>query len=621
MVKKAPNGSDISKLADGYASNRDRDNNQDQQETDRSPIVSFRDCLNKLERELDAEGYQLIASPTGRFCGYDVYVKSHLEIEGLSQPKSFAYYRQIRVKEKADDRDNAWAVIAQTQFLSKLRAICEENRLEASKKEASRWEQLAMCFDDQMADGKSPVAKIAQSSIGLRSTVTTLTGRSGFHKVVPPLEWFPKHIQDYDPEDLLTLFPPAEKAQLVLILGRVMAGASGNNTAEGKILHTARSYGLIVSKVGGMGKSTLLNYIKDAIESLGYITAQINSDLNKFGWGAVATADLATIDDLTDDKQKTLVQHVMVKSIVSNGYVKVEEKGMAAVDVRATSTILACTNNTNYKDYIGMDGGSLSRLNQLDTYTIEELAKTYPNSLDARILPYWEAKAKELGCTTRLLAARLLRHCLDQFLGVTGYTFNEQGYLAKDLASDALELVTKANRDLFRIDVSLRHSEELPKAIAHLVALTIARANEHDRKRLFDNLQFVDFNPEIVLLMMELFAYSPRLPEPLSELQLHHASYDSRNYIRAKLQTLRTLKADKSVEDTFSKLISELKSNKGFGYPSRTSHYQSDWIMLKRQIPGFVESYIAKSEAIGSLPAPVKSATNQLEIILTQITE
>lgn len=415
--KKAKHGSDIGKLADGYVTNQEIDFDGDS--NDVTPIISFRDCINKLEKELDNDGYQLIASPTGRFCGYDVYVKTYLDIKGLNQPQNFYYYQRIGAEDS----------IRTTQFLSKVRAICEANREGGTKKESSRWEQVAMTFDDQMADPRSNVAKIAQASIGLKSRVASLTGLPGYHKVVPPLEWFPKALQEYNPEDLLTLFPAAEKAQLVLILGRVMAGASGTMTAEGLLRHTARSYALIVGTIGGMGKSTLMNYIKDTLECLGYTTAQINSDLNKFGWGAVATADLSTIDDLVKDKQRTLLQHVMVKSIVSNGFVKVEDKGIAAVDVKATSVIVGCTNTTNYADYIDMDGGSLSRLNQLDTYSPEELAVAYPSIDDARILPYWDAKACVFNCDHRLLAARLLRHCLDRFLEATGHSFDDRGYI------------------------------------------------------------------------------------------------------------------------------------------------------------------------------------------------
>lgn len=609
--KKAPIGSDVGKTAEGYKMNREMET--DESETERhSPLFSYRDAFNKLNRKLDTEGYQLVASPNGRFCGFDVFMKSALDIIGLSQPEDFYYFRKIGIGDS----------IGTTQFLAKVRTIVEDHRSEASKKEAGVWERLALCFDDSMADPKSPLAKLAQSLVAdAKPRIATLTGRSGYYKVVPPLAWFPQELQDYNPEDLLTLLPLAERSQLVLILGRLMAGATQTYTAEGLLEHTTRAYGLIVGSTAGMGKSTLLNWLKATLESLGYTTGQLNANLTKFGWGEIATVDLALIDDLTESVQRDLLQNVQVKSIVSNGWLKVEEKGMPAVDVRATSVILGATNLTNYSHYIGMDAGSLSRLNQLDTYTEDELKQAYPGVPDAKIKPYWEAKAREYNCTPSLLAARLLRYCLDRFLAVTGHSFNDRGLLVKDLAQDRLEGTMKGLREQFRIDVSLRHAEELPKAISHLVALTIAEANPRKQQQLLDNLQFIDFSPALLLVLVELFCSASKLPPELAELSLKHLSLDCKHYLKAKMTDLRHLAAIKSVESAFNVIVTELKSNKNYGYPQRSSHYQGEWLAAKRLIPSLVESYKLKLQSLASLDNALMTATSQIETILTQITE
>lgn len=600
-MKTALNGSDISKLPSGFAQNKEIE--YESEKTKHIPIVSYRDCFNKMVQSLDYKGYQLIASPSGKFCGFDVYVKTELEVKGLKQPKDFYYYRKIT---NADS-------IEQTNFLSEIRNICEANRNEdTNNKEAQVWERMALSFDDLMADAKSPIAKIAQSKISQTQRIATLSGLPGYHKVLPPLEWFPESLQDFDPTTLLTLLPPAERRQLVLILGRIVAGSDGSQIAEGTMRHTARSYGILVGNQPGLGKSTLLNYIKDALEVLGYATAQVNNNMTKFGWGEVANADLALIDDLTDDLQRELLQSVHVKSIVSNGWLKVEEKGMPAVDIKATSVILGATNLANYAHYIGMDSGSLSRVNQLDTYGVEELKSSYPDIKDARTYQYWQEVAKRLKVTTRLLTIRLLRHCLDTFLEATGQKITDHT-IAKDPDLDILESLTKTNRDYFRIDVSLRHSEELPTVISHLVAMAIV--NKSDQELLLEALEKTNFNADLLLVLLDLFVNTPKYPSEVQALKLKHLSHSTKKYIRAKLSDFQHLSKARSSDGAFRVVIDELESDKGFKYPVRSSHYQNLWKAQVRLVPTYMKDY--KDLDITTLPESIQRAITKTTELLT----
>lgn len=599
---RSPGNTDFANQGTKYTTDND------QEDAREASIVSFSELMSTLTDQLTLKGYRLYPSQTGRFCMYDVYQASVPDIEGLQSPEDFRYFRQIQ----------PWSDKDRCQFLATVRSICENHKAIApSETHAKKWVQICLDFEDRASDPRSNVARIALAALTDTSPrQTTYTGRNGFHKFIPPVSWFPEALQSLDCSQLLTLLPPVERDQFMLILGRVVAGAKGTIAAEGTLDHTARSYAIVVGIEPGLGKSTMIGYIENALTKLGYTTAQLNADFNKFGWGSIATADLASIDDLTDSTQLKMIQDPRVKSIVSNNFLKTEEKGVAAVDVRATSVIIGLTNSSNYAHYLGTDPGCLSRLNQLDTYTSYELRQVYPGIPDARIKPFWEATAIKLGVTTELLAVRLLRQCLDMFLEVTGHSFDPSGHLIKDLDQDRLETRMKGNRERFRINVSLKHAEEIPTVASHLAALTIAEARPDRRASLEHKLSHLDFSPETVRIIIELFAASPLLPKGLEGLQLNHLSKDCIRYIKPKLRDFEALASTKSVEGAFTVLALELKSTIGLGYPHKSLTYQGLWLAAKRLVPGMVEHYQgAKLE----LSDPVREAVDSFTKLLNGI--
>lgn len=193
--------------------------------------------------------------------------------------------------------------------------------------------------------------------------------------------------------------------------------------------------------------------------------------------------------------------------------------------------------------------------------------------------------------------------------------------MTKDLDQDQLERVTKTNRENFRIDVNLRHAEELPEVISHLVALAIADAKPSSRPKLLDNLQYLVFSPLLLFIAMELFADGLKLPEELSKLTFKYISLDSKPFIRSKLVDYRGLGKTNSVEKTFQVLVSELKSDKNFGYPRSSSHYQIDWVAAKRLIPSLVQEYDVKLEALGQLNGRFEAVLKDVQKFISQLAE
>lgn len=551
---------------------------EDDQQLD---FVSYRDLFNVLNMELNEAGYQLCATPNGSFCGFDVYFKSELDVSGLTPPSDFRYFKKVNGNHQADT----------LKFLNTVKSICTAAAEASGSKTAFQmWQDIYRSFSDESQDPRSRMAKISVGMIGSFDRIGTLTGRSGAYKVLPPIDWFPAKLQDYDPSELLTLFPPAEKEMLMLILGRLMVGAKNTKTLEGDIKHTSRAYALIVGREAGMGKSTLMHYLTDAIQQLGYTTTQINPNLTRFGWGEVACSDLSTLDDLVDDKQKELIGHIAVKSIVSNDNLKVEEKGLQAVEVRAVSVLVCATNNSNYSHYIGMDSGSLNRLNQLDTYTTDELKKVYGTDQDYRIQFVWERASQRFGCSLELLMMRLLRHCADKFLEVTGHEFAHHGGIT--YSDDRLEDVTKALRSQYRIDIGLHHSEEIVNSIGHLVALSVAQLPEAKRASYIEHLQNLDMSPELLLASLRVFTATEPLPLAFDDISLKHLTYTAKKYLRSKFADFERSYSTQSLDKAFSNIVGELKSNKGFGYPNKTTSYQQTWMNFRRNIDVQVAKYV-----------------------------
>ena len=585
MGKTFDSGYDNSKPPTGY-SDRNVEVGEDQ---DYSDYLSYTEVLGELRDALYIKGWDLIPSPTGPVCGFNLYRETSSRVPGLETPANWKYFKKTSLAE--DGIRGRW--------ISDIKLVMA-SLLNEDKAHNKKLQTLVADLIDNTAKPFSITRNVAVALIEPTERKRhTLTGVNRSHKWVPPLEWFPEPLRSYDASQLLTLFPPAERQQLMLALGRVVAGADKTELIEGKIQHTARMFTLIVGQGehgAGTGKSTLLNYLLEALNDLGFVTEPINPDLNRFGWAAVALSDLAYIDDLQDEVQKKLLSMAQVKSIVSNGLLKTEDKGINAQATKSSTVLLGLTNGTNYSHYLGMDPGQISRLNQLNTYTTTDLERLYPDVPDARIRQFWEAEAKRLDSHTTTLMVRLLKQCLDLFLDVTGHTIVD-GVLYKEPERDRLEQVVKANRAQFQIDVNLRHVEEVVRVAAHMVAMSLAKEGTQDSKafELFSRrLTRLDFGPEVLKAMLTLFVEWPDPVEPFEALKFDHLSLESIEYIKPKLGDFKALASAKSVEGAFQVLIGELKSTKGFGYPTRSLTYQQQWLTWRRQIPALAVEYQAR---------------------------
>lgn len=593
----------------------DKSQNDDPKETIEEESIagffSIREAWHRVVQQIQAYDYLIKPDLEGRYCGNAVFKRSeYLKIPHVTPNKDFWYWRQI----STEDEDFAFFKAFKETIIDLVSGSSDKSEIKALM-------LIGTCMLDEPANPKSKVYSLVANKLSDLSGASsgrpvTLNGTTGAFKVLPKLEWFPASVQSLDARELLTLYPDAEARQMMLLLGRAVVGANNTQALEGTIYHTSRSYGITVGTEPGLGKSTLHNYIIEAMDALGYKTTCVQLNDTKFGWGVIARSDLAYLDDLTSKVQERLMGDIKVKTIVSNGTLAVEEKGLPHYSVRATTVILGCTNLYDPSHYIGMDSGSTSRVNQMDTYTKGELDRRWVG-IDGRTMPQWERLAEEHKVTTGTLAAYLLRRCADDFLEVTGYTWDD-GRLFKD-KEDRLEEVTKANRLEFRLDTSLKHMEELVTSVAHLVALAIAKSDEVDSKVYLELLEYIDFSPALLLAQLRLFS-ATRLSNPLPEayklLGLPSASWDCKGYITKKLGDLDRIGEVKNSAGAFEVVVRELRSNKGFGYPTKVAGYTPYWLAFRRQIPDYVLGY-RDSVKTAPLPQALRVAVAEIQSIFT----
>ncbi len=581
-------------------------------------VRTLADILNDLREQVRRDGFQLIPELGGAFCGHSLYTRASLQIADITPPDGFYFWQKVEFTDP----------LHRPRFYRSIRNICgaaiaECREDEDLKYEMKLWMEVLNCFIDRPLQHNNAVTMAAASAAVVPEETITLSGKPGNYQVVPQVSWFPENVQALDARKLLSILPDAEAHQLMLILGRLMCGAKNSRTAEGLLEHTARSYAILVGRNAGMGKSSLVNHIKRMVTALGYTTAEINTDFNRFGWKRIARSSLATVDDLTEVTQKNMIQNGYVKTVVSNDKLATEDKGQDAIDVTSKTVIIGCSNDSHYAHFIGMDSGALSRLNLLATYKESDIARehglkvTDKKAINNFLLPkYWENLASELGTSADTLCCYLLARSAEMFLSECGYELRD-GYLHKAKEATLYE-TTLHNRTLFRIRPSLQHMEELVKTTANLCALAIHYEPEVDRERLLAALDRTDLSAPLILAFFSLIAGNSRYEAPLDMLKFDHVAPSCIVSIRGRLGEISKATEGKNSEQAFEAVVKELKSTHGFGYPSRSSNYQEYWNDCCRDVDVLLEYWSDNPpppELKGSLKAAVDRVVTYLRLL------
>lgn len=563
---------------------------------DNKVFILASDVLHQLRQRLEDQGYRLIPTLGGKFSQHDLYQRATFSLPGLNAPEEFYYWKKTELSTELEYR----------LFKGRLMEAVENMDELYYDKACSMVSNIL----DRGYDPKTQVASIALGEYHRYGRMATLSGLPDCYKVVPPLSWFTPELQSLDCDKLLTLFPPAELSTFKMLLGRLVAGSKNVEVAEGKLNHTARSMGIIVGEDPGLGKSTMLNHITAALDVLGFSHTTINPRLGSFGWGKVAQADLSYIDDMTDSFIKAFFQESRVMSAVSNDLLTTEEKGLAATTTVSNTVILGLTNVVNYRHYLGMSPGFISRLNQLYTYKSSELTEAHPDLRDPRIRQYWDELSDRLGVPVVTLVIRLLRHCLDYFMEITGHGIVEHS-IVYDKSADVLEATLSANRANYIIDVSLNHAEELTEVAGRLYALALAHMDEDEQAIALAKLEHRNFSPDVLRFTLTATLLRDSVKPEYRPYQLKYLSWDVDRYIQPKLRDLALMHEGSTLDQSFKALIGNMKSDKGFGYPESASHYQAAWDSVKRAIPGHMRE-VPQSKVPRALGDVLRDISNSL---------
>lgn len=268
------------------------------------------------------------------------------------------------------------------------------------------------------------------------------------YSYVPENSWFDKSVQDLKFEDIITIFPPAEAEMFKLIIGRACVGRTGScHPGSDKVLqHGFRKAGVIVGEPG-VGKTTVLNGILNAMRYCGYDIANMGDFGSRFNQGPVVKSHLAYNDDLTLEALEKMLQARSFKSVVTGGTERVENKGVDSIEVVSNTVIVANCNEIRSEISYSLDSGAISRLALISTYRMfEQEEMSAQAGRDIHPVANVKHLCKTLGVSEMVLFMKVMRECTDFFLdkvnsGTDVHFYSEQllPYLRIQIHKNALE--------------------------------------------------------------------------------------------------------------------------------------------------------------------------------------
>lgn len=328
---------------------------------------------------------------------------------------------------------------------------------------------------------------------------------------VPDREWFDPALQQVTFADVFTIFPPAEREMLRLILGRIGVGRS-NHLPPGRevpVDHTARMAAVVVGKDAGLGKSTLFNGLTAALQQCGFVTHTFKSTEDQFGLKTAALSDVAYKDDTSIASLKKFLAAEETKILITNGLLQTEEKFQNAEQIWPKCTIIVNSNDWNSKFAYDLDPGIIDRIKIISTYREYEVAKNKETlegtvsegSPDLRPRAHIPYLANKLGVSPDALYLWCLRLATDTFWEVINDT--------KDPAINKLQVTvrywTTRQRIRFKADVTqalvnaMSFSRMLRTGEDYMPELTPAILSE-----CLDHFYFVGVDPSGLELMSRM---------------------------------------------------------------------------------------------------------------------
>lgn len=262
----------------------------------------------------------------------------------------------------------------------------------------------------------------------------------GTAKILPTRDQFSPAVRNLKFGDIFTIFAGSQLEQMKLFLGRVCVGHSGTTDkfTKKKLHHTYRNIMVVDGSYPGQGKSTLFNWLTDALSLAGYdVCKSVPALAGRFNLRTALTSDLSYRDDETADNLKKELASPVAKVMATQDWIATEEKGVDAVPTKCTTAMLINANRLGRSIFWNLDEGSRSRM---------ALCETVPEGvLPESELPYHKIPrmARELDVDISTIMLWALRLATDEFLLYCNENAHKLEARVKELESSS----NKSNAD------------------------------------------------------------------------------------------------------------------------------------------------------------------------------
>ncbi len=373
---------------------------------------------------LDSAGYHAQLNPSSSStCYHDVMIVTEPEkLPGITYPAGFKIKRLLALHEiellqdafiGADDLSEELRTFmaplifpqanskANTDIINHVQQVITMSG-NLARQYGDNIQHLGISFYPSTTNGQAPVAYIPEAS------------------------WFSEHIRQLRLEDVFTIFPPAEIEMIRLFIGRAVVGRTNHIPVgwDKPIKHTSRIMLAIVGKTAGTGKSTLwLNWL-DALRKVGYTSSFFGDLSGRFNMGEVANSMISMCDDVTSKQMRGVLTSPIIKSLVTNAPIRVENKGENAYTAESHCTLLFNTNHldANILQY-ELDPGIIDRCKFVSTYsgaemrslTSEQIGGVSQGSPSVYPVDHLQWLARKLECSVDTIMLWVSRLCADHF--------------------------------------------------------------------------------------------------------------------------------------------------------------------------------------------------------------
>lgn len=459
---------------------------------------------------LEGKGYRitLVDNP---FAGYHDLVKPNLPkaIEGITYPNWFRPLQPIRDWDDLEDLERSFAGHEDQELVSFWKPFY---RPSASEGDFGPFCKRMLILEERMKEFEGDEFISYEQSFDPSGRLTGNVNAPNPKLWVPDKSWFSPKLHKVRFKDVFTIFPPAERALLKLILGRIGVGRNGHTPSNWKetVSHTSRMAAVIIGKDPGLGKSYIFEGLIHALKKCGFTNHTFKDLSDKYGVSEPALADIAYKDDTAVENLRKFLASEETKTLITGGRFETEEKYIKKREILPRCSIIVNSNEWDASFAYNLDPGIVDRIKVLCTYrkyelltkVKKEIGGVSHDSPDLRPSSHLPWLAEKLGVSMDALFLWCLRLATDEFWKV----ITDDSDPTKNKLEEEVRYYTSRCRIRFKNDVSfalmnaMMQSSALRKGKEYVMReLTIKELTEH-----LQDFYFVGVDPSGYNIMNEM---------------------------------------------------------------------------------------------------------------------